>query len=90
VPDVAGEPVADAVARLSDEGFRIRQTQQDVPTEDGDGVVIEQDPAGGQAPRGSTVTLTVGRFAGTTTQEETTPQDGTQGGAPEATDGTTG
>jgi serine/threonine-protein kinase len=89
VPDVAGEPVADAVARLSDEGFRIRQTQQDVPTEDGDGIVLEQDPAGGTAPRGSTVRITVGRFAGTTTQEETTPQDGTQGGTPEA-DGTTG
>jgi beta-lactam-binding protein with PASTA domain/tRNA A-37 threonylcarbamoyl transferase component Bud32 len=99
VPDVTGEDAADAVARLSDDGFRIRQRQQDVDSPEGDGVVISQDPPGGRAPRGSTVTITVGRFSGTTTQEQTTPQDGTnQGGtgnatpgaAPGATDGTTG
>jgi serine/threonine-protein kinase len=87
VPDVTGEQAADAVARLSDEGFRIRQRQQDVDSQEGDGVVIEQDPAGGRAARGSTVTITVGRFTGSTTQEETTPQDGTTGGNGDATPG---
>jgi serine/threonine-protein kinase len=91
VPDVTGEDAADAVARLSDEGFRIRQRQQDVDSPEGDGVVIEQNPAGGRAPRGSTVTITVGRFTGTTTQQQqTTPQQGTTtGGNGNATPGTT-
>ena len=77
VPDITGETQADAVARLSDDGFRIRQRTQPVDSEDGDGVVISQDPAGGNAPRGSTVTITVGEFtAPETSPQETTPPDG--------------
>jgi beta-lactam-binding protein with PASTA domain/predicted Ser/Thr protein kinase len=77
VPDVTGEPQADAIARLSDEGFRIRQRTRELPSEEGDGVVLEQDPAGGRARRGSTVTITVGQFTPSTTPGETTPQEGT-------------
>jgi beta-lactam-binding protein with PASTA domain/tRNA A-37 threonylcarbamoyl transferase component Bud32 len=82
VPDITGEPQADAVARLSDDGFRIRQRTQPVDSEDGDGVVIRQDPAGGNAPRGSTVTITVGEFTAPqpTTPEPTTPSDGSGDG----------
>jgi eukaryotic-like serine/threonine-protein kinase len=81
VPDITGESQADAVARLSDDGFRIRQRTQPVDSEDGDGVVISQEPASGNAPRGSTVTITIGEFtAPETTPQETAPPDG--GAAP--------
>jgi eukaryotic-like serine/threonine-protein kinase len=86
VPDITGESQADAVARLSDEGFRIRQRTQPVDSEDGDGVVISQDPAGGNAPRGSTVTITVGEFtAPESAPQETAPSDGSGDGTAEPT-----
>ena len=62
VTDVTGETQADAVRRLSKDGFQIKIVQQPVNAQDGDGVVIAQDPGGGKAKRGSTVTLTVGKF----------------------------
>jgi serine/threonine-protein kinase len=62
VPDVTGESQADAVARLSKDGFEIRTREQPVDSEEGDGVVLEQDPASGKADRGATVTITVGKF----------------------------
>ena len=41
----------------------IDQQSQDVPTPDGDGVVLEQSPAGGKkAKKGSKVTIVVGKF----------------------------
>jgi serine/threonine-protein kinase len=62
VPDVTGETQADAVTRLSKEGFEIRTREQPVDSQEGDGVVLEQNPAAGRANRGSTVTITVGKF----------------------------
>ena len=62
VTDVTGETQGDAVARLSKDGFETKIVQKAVPTQDDDGHVIEQDPAGGKARRGSTVTLTVAKF----------------------------
>ena len=62
VPDVTGEKQSKAVQRLSREGFEIEVVEQPVGTQEDDGVVIEQDPAGGKARRGSTVTITVSRF----------------------------
>jgi eukaryotic-like serine/threonine-protein kinase len=62
VTDVTGETQADAVSRLSKDGFEIKIVEQPVNAQDGDGVVIAQDPGGGKAKRGSTVTLTVGKF----------------------------
>jgi beta-lactam-binding protein with PASTA domain/tRNA A-37 threonylcarbamoyl transferase component Bud32 len=62
VPDVTGEDVADAVARLSSEGFSINQQSRDVDSPEGDGVVIEQSPPGGKAKKGSKVTIVVGKF----------------------------
>jgi eukaryotic-like serine/threonine-protein kinase len=77
VPDVTGETQADAVQRLSQDGFEIKIVEQQVPTQDDDGHVIDQNPPGGERhKRGSTVTLTVAKFdpaaAGQTT---TTPTD---------------
>jgi serine/threonine-protein kinase len=62
VTDVTGETQSAAVSRLSKDGFQIQIVEQPVDSQEGDGVVIKQDPAGGKAKRGSTVTLTVGKF----------------------------
>jgi serine/threonine-protein kinase len=62
VTDVTGETQSDAVRRLSKDGFQIKIVEKAVPTQEDDGVVIEQDPGGGKARRGSTVTLTVAKF----------------------------
>lgn len=82
VPDTTGEDQATAVKKLSGRGFQVDQQTQDVDTPDNDGVVIEQDPAGGgKAKKGATVTIVVGRFnpdlnpegEGTTTTPGATP-----------------
>jgi eukaryotic-like serine/threonine-protein kinase len=80
VTDVTGETQNDAVQRLSKDGFEIKIVEQQVDSQEGDGIVIQQDPAGGKAKRGSTVTLTVGKFdaaaapgATTTTTTPATP-----------------
>jgi len=80
VPDVTGEDAPAAIAALSGQGFVIDQQSKDVPTPDGDGVVLEQSPAGGKkAKKGSKVTIVVGKFnpdlnpeGGTTTPGGTT------------------
>src|SRR4029078_508282 len=82
VPDVTGETQDDAVNRLSKDGFQVKIVEQPVDSQEADGVVIGQDPAGGTAKRGSTVTLTVGRFdpnaaPGQTTPTTTTPTTAT-------------
>jgi beta-lactam-binding protein with PASTA domain/tRNA A-37 threonylcarbamoyl transferase component Bud32 len=62
VPDVTGEDQGDAIARLSSAGFEIQRQEKDVDSPEGDGVVVEQDPPGGKAKKGSTVTIVVGKF----------------------------
>ncbi len=81
VPDTLGEDEAAAIERLSGAGFRVRRTLVDVPSEDDDGLIITQDPAGGgQAKPGDRVTIGVGRFT-----PPSDPGAGTGGGtAPEA------
>jgi eukaryotic-like serine/threonine-protein kinase len=88
VPDVTGEPVASAVRTLSAAGFEVQQVERQIPTPDGDGTVIEQDPAGGTAEDGSTVRIVIARYeppaddgsgdSGT----EPAPQDDGSGGDP--------
>jgi eukaryotic-like serine/threonine-protein kinase len=73
VTDVTGETQDDAVNRLSKDGFQVKIVEQPVDSQEGDGVVIGQDPAGGKAKRGSTVTLTVGRFDPNAAPGQTTP-----------------
>jgi eukaryotic-like serine/threonine-protein kinase len=63
VPDVTGEDSPTAIAALSGQGFVIDQQSKDVPTPDGDGVVLQQSPSGGKkAKKGSKVTIVVGKF----------------------------
>jgi serine/threonine-protein kinase len=73
VTDVTGETQSVAVQRLSKDGFEIDIQEQPVDSQEGDGVVIEQDPAGGKAKRGSTVTLVVGKFDPAAQPGQTTP-----------------
>jgi eukaryotic-like serine/threonine-protein kinase len=79
VPDVTGENSADAVRRLSQQGFEVDPQTRDVDSPDNDDVVIEQSPtAGTKAKKGSKVTIVVGKFnpdlnpeGGTTTGDTT-------------------
>jgi serine/threonine-protein kinase len=73
VTDVTGETQGDAVQTLSQDGFEIDIQEQPVDSQEGDGVVIEQDPAGGKAKRGSTVTLVVGKFDAAAQPGQTAP-----------------
>jgi len=68
VPTVTSLSQSDAQAQLRASGFRVRIVPQAVTDPNQDGIVQTQDPAGGaQAPPGSTVTIAVGKFTGTTT-----------------------
>jgi beta-lactam-binding protein with PASTA domain len=63
VPDVVDQKQAEAEKALRDAGFKVRTRSQDVDTLDQDGVVIDQDPAGGEKlEKGSRVTIVVGKF----------------------------
>ena len=79
VPDVTGEDQGDAIARLSAEGFEVQRQEKDVDSPEGDGVVIEQDPPGGKAKKGSTVTIVVGKFNPNLNPEGTTTTPGGTG-----------
>ncbi len=68
VPSVVGATAADAQSQLAAKGFKpvVTNVQSDSPA----GTVVDQTPTGGQAPKGSTVQLSVSSGPGTTT---TTP-----------------
>ena len=49
-------------------GFKVKVTNQAVTDPSEQGIVLDQQPAGGtNAPAGSTVTIVVGKYTGTTT-----------------------
>jgi serine/threonine-protein kinase len=63
VPDVIDQEQEAASQALRDAGFRVRVRREPVDTLDQDGIVIDQDPPGGDRIReNSRVTLVVGRF----------------------------
>jgi serine/threonine-protein kinase len=65
VPDVVGEDQATARSDLESAGFQVQVVEQETGDPSQDGIVIDQDPAGGtQAPQGATVTIVVGRSSG--------------------------
>ena len=68
VPDVTGQDQNSATAVLKSYGFKV-VVKKVVTTDPGEvGLVISQSPAGStDAPSGSTVTISVGQLAGTTT-----------------------
>jgi serine/threonine-protein kinase len=65
VPDVVGRSQNSATKTLSGDGFEVAVEEVAVDTPDEDGLVQTQAPQGGtskKVDRGSTVTITVGRF----------------------------
>jgi serine/threonine-protein kinase len=64
VPDVVGRSQNNATKTLSGRGFEVGVEEVPVDTPDQDGFVQQQSPAGDKkVDRGSTVTITIGRFA---------------------------
>jgi serine/threonine-protein kinase len=75
VPSVTGDTPGQATSALQSAGFRVNQTTKNVTDQSKDGIVLSQSPSG-SAARGSTVTITVGKFqprGGTTTTTTTGP-----------------
>jgi beta-lactam-binding protein with PASTA domain/predicted Ser/Thr protein kinase len=64
VPDVTGRTKDYATTLLRRAGFEVQVSPDAQPVGDTtqDGKVQQQDPAGGQAKKGSTVTITVGKY----------------------------
>lgn len=61
VPDVIDQEETAAVQALEDEGFRVEVVRVQVESPDQEGLVLDQQPAGGtRAPRGALVTVFVG------------------------------
>jgi eukaryotic-like serine/threonine-protein kinase len=64
VPDVTSQDEQSARDTLQTEGFRVEVQRQDVQDPGLEGIVLSQSPQGNaKAPKGSTVTITVGRIA---------------------------
>lgn len=64
ITDVIGYSATQAVQTLQGEGFKVVQQYQSVSDQNEDGIVLAQNPAGNaQAPKGSTVTITVGQYS---------------------------
>jgi eukaryotic-like serine/threonine-protein kinase len=63
VPDVVDQERDAAEKALRDAGFEVRVREETVDTLDQDGIVVDQDPAGGESrSKGSRVTIVVGKF----------------------------
>ncbi len=79
VPSVTGQTAHEAEKALKAAGFKVSKTTQDVTDKTQSGHVVSQSPAGGQAAKGSTVTIVVGKYVKptktttTTTPTTTTP-----------------
>ncbi len=85
VPNVVGQDEATAIDTLTNAGFKVSEQRITVTDEGDDGTVVQQDPSGGKAKPGSTVTIGVGSFTPpteTTTPTTTAPPGGAVEGTP--------
>lgn len=73
VPKVVDQTRDAAVAALEAAGFHVVTTDSAVTDPNQDGMVVDQSPAGGKAPKGSTVMLGVGQAAVTSQPSTTAP-----------------
>ena len=73
VPNVVGQDEASAIDALTQAGFKVSEQRVTVTNEGDDGTVVQQDPSGGKAKPGSTVTIGVGSFTPPTETTTTTP-----------------
>ncbi len=62
VPNTVGTDEATAIDRIQGEGFRVSIERVPVSDEADEGTVVDQNPTGGRAKVGSTVTIVVGRY----------------------------
>ncbi len=63
--DVTGEDVNSAASDLQDAGFTVEEIDKSVTSSSQNGVVIDEQPAGGtQAPEGAKITIVVARSTG--------------------------
>ncbi|MBU6336919.1 MAG: Stk1 family PASTA domain-containing Ser/Thr kinase [Acidobacteria bacterium] len=62
VPNTVGTDEATAIDRIQGAGFRVSIERVPVSDEADEGTVVDQNPTGGKAPAGSTVTISVGRY----------------------------
>ncbi len=62
VPNTVGEDEASAIADIQGAGFKVIIERVEVSTEGENGTVVSQDPSGGSAKSGSTVTIGVGLY----------------------------
>jgi eukaryotic-like serine/threonine-protein kinase len=78
VPGVIDETEEDATQALEDAGFEVNVEEGEAATPDEDGLVLEQDPEPETPrPRGSEVTITVGRFEPEAVPEPTASPEAT-------------
>jgi serine/threonine protein kinase/beta-lactam-binding protein with PASTA domain len=74
VPDVTGQPFANAASALKGQGFTV--TRVDIQSTQPKGTVISTDPAAGaQVPNGSKITVQVSKGPGTTQIPDVTGQN---------------
>jgi beta-lactam-binding protein with PASTA domain len=83
---VTGRQQAEAVSLLQQAGFLVTIVKQDVTDPSQDGLVLAEDPHGGQkAKQGAAVTITVGRLVQQPTTTEATTTEATTTTAPPPT-----
>jgi beta-lactam-binding protein with PASTA domain len=91
VPDTVGESAAAARQRLRAAGFKVSVVHQSVSSRRRAGRVISQQPSGGSATKGSTVTIVVGSYQRpANTSTSTTPTTPTAPGSTTTHPGSTG
>jgi serine/threonine-protein kinase len=74
VPDVVDQSEDDATNTLEDAGFKVRVRDRATTNPEEDGVVLEQSPEGDEErPKGSRVTIIVGRLGTATATPTATP-----------------
>ncbi len=76
VPSVTGDTAAQARSTLRAAGFKVSTKTATVTTASENGVVVAQSPSGRSVVKGSTVTITVGKYT-TPTNTTTTPTNTT-------------
>lgn len=67
VPDVTGRTFEDASKQLTDAGFQVSRAADQESADQPAGSVLSQDPSGGEAKKGATITLTVAKAKATPT-----------------------
>ena len=75
VPDVTGRTEAAARSALREAGFQVSRSERQTENPAEDGRVVEQEPTGGEAEPGTTVTITVATFD----DSQLLPDDGDTG-----------